>query len=342
MFSRVRIAIRFFFVGLAVGVLLAPRSGEETRRLLRERADSLLNDVLDAASLGTGASSSPSKPAATADATDSDEGGAAPKRSRAGTAVALERHRRRPPPKRASDPPRGYRCAGRGSRGGAGTGAPQGPPDPSRDRARMVAEQLEARGIDDPDILDAFRAVPRHAFVDGDEPYGDHAMPVGSGQTISQPYIVARMTQLGRPRDGWRGAPVLEIGTGSGYQAAILAELGADVTSIERHESLASDARARLEAIRLPQRRRRGRRRDGGLAGGRAVSVHPGDGGRSIGPAAAARAAPPGRRQAGDAGRGRQHQLLTLVERTGDDLRSSELEPVVFVPLIGHYGLRAD
>ena len=85
MFSRVRIAIRFFFVGLAVGVLLAPRSGEETRRLLRERADSLLNDVLDAASLGTGASSPPPKQAAaTADVTDTDEGGAAPKRSTRG------------------------------------------------------------------------------------------------------------------------------------------------------------------------------------------------------------------------------------------------------------------
>ncbi len=85
MFSRVRIAIRFFFVGLAVGVLLAPRSGEETRRLLREKADSLLNDVLDAASLGTGASSPPPKPAAaTAEATDTDEGGAAPKRSTRG------------------------------------------------------------------------------------------------------------------------------------------------------------------------------------------------------------------------------------------------------------------
>ena len=85
MFSRVRIAIRFFFVGLAVGVLLAPRSGEETRRLLRERADSLLNDVLDAASLGTGGSSPPPKQAATsADVTDTDEGGAAPKRSTRG------------------------------------------------------------------------------------------------------------------------------------------------------------------------------------------------------------------------------------------------------------------
>ena len=90
MFSRVRIAIRFFFVGLAVGVLLAPRSGEETRRLLRERADSLLNDVLDAASLGTGASSPPPKQAAATadvtdtDVTDTDEGGAAPKRSTRG------------------------------------------------------------------------------------------------------------------------------------------------------------------------------------------------------------------------------------------------------------------
>ena len=87
MFSRVRIAIRFFFVGLAVGVLLAPRSGEETRRLLRERADSLLNDVLDAASLGTGTGATsppPKQAAASADVTDTDEGGAAPKRSTRG------------------------------------------------------------------------------------------------------------------------------------------------------------------------------------------------------------------------------------------------------------------
>jgi hypothetical protein len=87
MFSRVRIAIRFFFVGLAVGVLLAPRSGEETRRLLREKADSLLNDILDAASLGAGTSSTTPAPAtattaaAEADATETDEG-TAPKRSR--------------------------------------------------------------------------------------------------------------------------------------------------------------------------------------------------------------------------------------------------------------------
>jgi protein-L-isoaspartate(D-aspartate) O-methyltransferase len=206
----------------------------------------------------------------------------------------------------------------------------------------MVADQLEARGIDDPEILEAFRAVPRHAFVEGEEPYGDHAMPVGSGQTISQPYIVARMTQLGRPAGGWRDAATLEVGTGSGYQAAILAELGADVTSIERHESLADDARQRLDLVgytnveivvgdgtegwpaRAPYRSILV------TAGGPSVpqplleQIHP-DGGRLVMPVG-----------------GREHQLLTLVERNGDELRSSQLEPVVFVPLIGRYGLRGD
>jgi gas vesicle protein len=83
MFSRVRTAIRFFFVGLAVGVLLAPRSGEETRNMLREKADGLLNSVLDAASLGAGAGTSPTAPTASAaTADDTDEGGEAPKRTR--------------------------------------------------------------------------------------------------------------------------------------------------------------------------------------------------------------------------------------------------------------------
>jgi hypothetical protein len=83
MFSRVRIAIRFFFVGLAVGVLLAPRSGEETRRLLREKADGLLNEVLDAASLGAGTSASASPAATSTDASEADESGeGGPKRTR--------------------------------------------------------------------------------------------------------------------------------------------------------------------------------------------------------------------------------------------------------------------
>jgi protein-L-isoaspartate(D-aspartate) O-methyltransferase len=214
--------------------------------------------------------------------------------------------------------------------------------DPARQRARMVAEQLQARGISDADILAAFATVPRHAFVEGDQPYGDHAMPVGSGQTISQPYIVARMTQLGRPPGGWRGAGTLEVGTGSGYQAAILAELGAHVTSIERHEALAEGARKRLAD-----------------AGYTEVDVVVGDGTegwpstapyRSILVTAGGPSVPgPLLEQLDrDGGRlvmpvgSREHQLLTLVERNGDELRSTELEPVVFVPLIGRYGLGGD
>jgi protein-L-isoaspartate(D-aspartate) O-methyltransferase len=206
----------------------------------------------------------------------------------------------------------------------------------------MVAEQLEARGIRDPDVLEAFRIVPRHEFVEGDKPYGDHAMPVGSGQTISQPYIVARMTELAKPRGSWGGARALEIGTGSGYQAAILSQLGADVTSIERHESLADEARKRL--------------RDAGYEN---VTVEVGDGtmgwtdhapyrailvtagGPSVPQPLLEQLDPDGGRLVMPVG-GREHQFLTLVERDGDDLHSSELDPVVFVPLIGRYGLHAD
>ena len=161
--------------------------------------------------------------------------------------------------------------------------------DPALDRARMVAEQLEARGIRDPELLRAFATVERHRFVDGDEPYGDHALPVGSGQTISQPYVVAMMTAAARPSQGWRGANVLEVGTGSGYQAAVLAELGADVTTIERHEALATTARQGLRGGRVRRSGEgRGGRRDAGLARERAVSVDPGDGRRSIGARATA------------------------------------------------------
>jgi protein-L-isoaspartate(D-aspartate) O-methyltransferase len=167
-------------------------------------------------------------------------------------------------------------------------------------------------------------------------------MPVGSGQTISQPYVVARMTQLGRPRNGWRGAPTLEVGTGSGYQAAILAELGADVTSIERHEALARDAQRRLEeagyeTVKVVV----GDGTEGWPAGAPYRSILVTAGGPSVPQPLLEQLHPDGGRLVMPVG-GREHQLLTLVERNGDDLRSSELEPVVFVPLIGHYGLRAD
>lgn len=213
-----------------------------------------------------------------------------------------------------------------------------------RARRRMVAEQLEARGIRDEELLEAFRTVPRHAFVEGDDPYGDHALPVGSGQTISQPYVVARMTHAARPAtpDGWRGAPVLEIGTGSGYQAAILAELGAQVTTIERHSELAAEAQRRLaEAGYGPDRVRVhvGDGTEGWPADGPYRSILITAGGPSVPQPLLEQLDPDGGRLVMPVG-DRQHQFLTVVERHGTDLQSRELEPVVFVPLIGRYGVK--
>ncbi|WP_456325074.1 protein-L-isoaspartate(D-aspartate) O-methyltransferase [Desulfonauticus submarinus] len=110
--------------------------------------------------------------------------------------------------------------------------------DLKRLRERMVKEQIEARGIKDPLVLQAMRKVPRHFFVDEaleNQAYSDHPLPIGHGQTISQPYIVALMSELLCPSPGLN---VLEIGTGSGYQAAILAEMGLDVYTVERIRSL--------------------------------------------------------------------------------------------------------
>ena len=113
----------------------------------------------------------------------------------------------------------------------------------------MVIEQLAARGIDDPRVLEAMRVVPRHEFVPPqllEQAYEDTPLPIGDGQTISQPYMVALMTEALELRPGER---VLEIGTGSGYQAAILAQMNAEVYSIERIEEIAAAARKRLERI---------------------------------------------------------------------------------------------
>jgi len=115
-----------------------------------------------------------------------------------------------------------------------------------RQRAEMV-RQLERFGIRDRRVLEAMARVPREEFVgpaDRDVAYGDHALAIAEGQTISQPYVVARMTELLATHPEHR---VLEVGTGSGYQAAVLAELVRDVISIERHASLADAARDRLE-----------------------------------------------------------------------------------------------
>ena len=206
-------------------------------------------------------------------------------------------------------------------------------------RATMVARQLRARGIADERVLQAMGEVPRERFVPSERrayAYADEALPIASGQTISQPFIVARMTELLAPRPGDR---VLEIGTGSGYQAAILARLGCVVVSIERHADLAETARARLAEM--------------GLAG--AVEVRVGDGSRGdpagapwdgiIVTAAAPSIPAPLRDQlSSDGGRlvipvgDRYRQDLLLVVRHGDEWVERNDGPCVFVPLVGEEG----
>lgn len=216
----------------------------------------------------------------------------------------------------------------------------------TRARRRMVAEQIEARGIRDPQLIRALLAVPRHAFVeDGTSPaeaYADRALGIGSGQTISQPYVVAAMTDAARPGrpDGWQGARALEIGTGSGYQAALLAELGARVISIERHADLAAEAVERL--------------RDAGY-GPERVEVRVGDGtqgapedapfdailvtagGPTIPEPLVEQLSRSGGRLVIPVG-GRSSQELTVVERRGAELSTDTIDRVVFVPLIGEHG----
>jgi protein-L-isoaspartate(D-aspartate) O-methyltransferase len=206
----------------------------------------------------------------------------------------------------------------------------------------MVRRQIEARGLRDPELLRAFRAVPRELFVESFWPYGDQALPIEEGQTISQPYVVAFMTDAARPRrpDGWREARALEVGTGSGYQAAILAELGADLTSVERHAELSRRAGEALQR-----------------AGYVDVKLVIGDGTRgypenspydsvivtAAGPTVPLplleQMSPEGGRLVMPVG-GLDHQWLTLVERNGDEYVSRPLEPVVFVPLLGEHGFQ--
>ncbi len=206
------------------------------------------------------------------------------------------------------------------------------------ERRRMVENQLRARGIHDERVLSAMAAIPRERFIEPDlrgRAYADEAVPIEAGQTISQPWVVARMTELLAPRPGER---ILELGTGSGYQAAILAQLGAHVTSLERHPSLAAQARDRITALDLP-----GtvdiRTADGSLGDPYGA---PYDG--IIVTAAAPRIPTELRDQLADGGRlvipvgPRDHQVLTLVVRHGNDWRETPHGAVVFVPLIGEGG----
>ena len=204
----------------------------------------------------------------------------------------------------------------------------------------MVASQLRARGVTDERVLEAMGAIPREAFVPESyrqDAYRDEALPIDAGQTISQPLMVAKMTEHLGVRPGDR---ILEIGTGSGYQAAILAWLGARVTSLERQAALIEPARQRIAAL-APT-----------LAG--TVEIREADG--SLGDPAGApwngiivTAAAPAvpyelRGQLADNGRlvipvgPRDRQLLTIVTRHGNDWLERTDGYCVFVPLIGPGG----
>src|SRR5688572_26555743 len=117
-------------------------------------------------------------------------------------------------------------------------------------REVMVATQIAARGVSDPRVLEAMRTVPREAFVPDAErahAYDDGPLPIGEGQTISQPYIVACMLEALRPRPGDR---ILEVGTGCGYAAAVISRMAGEVYTVERHAKLAEAAALRLRTLR--------------------------------------------------------------------------------------------
>ena len=209
----------------------------------------------------------------------------------------------------------------------------------ARDRAFMVERHLKARGIDDPLLLAAMGEVPREAFVPStsrNSPMRTPRCPIEAGQTISQPYIVARMLELAEIKPGDK---VLEVGAGSGYAAAVMSRMADKVFAIERHEELAKLARARLKRLGYANVEIICRRRHQGLAGGGAVRRHHRFRRRPTG-SRGAEAAACDRRAAGHPGRARfGYQTLMRVRRTGEDsFEEEDFGAVAFVPLIGEEG----
>lgn len=212
--------------------------------------------------------------------------------------------------------------------------------DDREQRVQMVERQIAARGVRDPRVLDALREVPRHLFVPDDQKphaYEDRALPIPSGQTISQPYMVAIMTELLAPEPHHR---VLEIGTGSGYQTAILSRLSREVITIERHPELAAMAQEVFATLGLIN-----------------VDIRVGDGTEGLPDetpfdrilvTAGAPSIPEAlKQQLSDRGRlvlpvgPSVYQHLTVIDRFGNSFEQQEREACVFVPLIGRHGWKA-
>ena len=208
--------------------------------------------------------------------------------------------------------------------------------DRQREREQMLDHQLTRRGVIDARVLGAMRKVPRHLFVDEalrERAYGDHPLPIGEGQTISQPFIVGLMSQL----LGLTGSEkVLEVGTGSGYQAAVLAELARRVCSVERLPALAARARSLLEGLGYTN-----------------VWVRVGCGtlgwpdeapfDRILVTAGGPSVPPPLFQQLAEGGRmvvpigDAVNQVLTLVEKVGGEMKTRECGECKFVKLVGKY-----
>jgi protein-L-isoaspartate(D-aspartate) O-methyltransferase len=205
-------------------------------------------------------------------------------------------------------------------------------------RQRMVAAQLRSRGVSDDRVLAAMEAVPRHLFVDealASQAYEDHPVPIGHGQTLSQPYMVALMSSLleVRPKDR-----ILEIGTGSGYQAAVLAAMGAEVFTVERIKPLYQAARKRLLALRYFQVRPR--LSDGTLGWPEAApfdKIIVTAGGPEIPLPLVEQLADPGFLVM-PVGRNRREQRLLRLVKRGGHTQVEDHGAVVFVDLVGAYG----
>ena len=204
-------------------------------------------------------------------------------------------------------------------------------------RERKIQEQLLGRGIEDARVLDAMQHTPRHIFVEDalqEQAYGDFPLPIGCGQTISQPYIVALMTEALELQGHEK---VLEIGTGSGYQAVVLSQLCARVYTVERVELLMNRARRLFDRLRCHNI---SSRLDDGTMGWPAEAFFD----RIIVTAAGPKVPEPLLEQLADPGRlimpvgDRYEQMLQVVELIQGELLVHDITPVRFVDLIGEHG----